>query len=120
MSLPPPPPVPRGRRPLTAAELEASSTDESSSEEKREEREREEKREEQKKREEQRPPPLPPKPAARVHEARQAQAARRSDADTVASILKQIGGAGINGDSIPYVPEPFYDARCAPGLWLLL
>ena len=81
MSLPPPPPVPRGRRPLTAAELEASSTDESSSEEKREEREREEKREEQKKREEQRPPPLPPKPAARVHEARQAQAARRSDAD---------------------------------------
>ena len=33
-----------------------------------------------------------------------------ADEDTITALLKQTGGAGLNGDSIPFVPKSFWEA----------
>jgi hypothetical protein len=38
-----------------------------------------------------------------------------ADAKTMVGLLKQTGGAGINGDSIPFVPEAFWNASVDAG-----
>ena len=43
-----------------------------------------------------------------------------TDAHTLVSLLRQTGGAGINGDSLPFVPRAIWNASVAAGYPLAL
>ena len=43
-----------------------------------------------------------------------------ADEDTIVAMLKATGGAGFNGDSIPFVPKKFWDASVKAGYPLAL